>query len=117
MHPPRVALASIVVAVVTQVVGQAQAPIASPTFEVVSVGRSVPETGPTRTATLVVVLLAVAVVGPVLWATVYRRARPDRVDTSPAHLIGAAVTGRFPRLRRRPAAEKQPAEPTGSSKS
>jgi hypothetical protein len=68
------------------------------------------------TATLVVVLLTVAVVGPVLWATVYRRARPDRVDTPPAQLMGAAVTGRFPRLRRRRAAERQPVEPTGSSK-
>jgi uncharacterized protein len=47
------------------------------------------------TTTLVVVLLAVAVVGPILWATVYRRSRPDRIDTPPAHLVGAAVTGRF----------------------
>ena len=66
------------------------------------------------TTTLVVVLLVVAVVGPVLWATVYRTARPDRVGTPPSDLLGAAVTGRW--LRRRRAAEKRPVEPTGSSK-
>jgi uncharacterized membrane protein YfcA len=65
--------------------------------------------------TLVVVLLSVAVVGPILWATVYRSARPDRVSTPPSDLLGAAVTGRW--LRRRRVAEKQPVEPTGSSKS
>ena len=53
---------------------------------------------------LVLVLLAVAVVGPVLWATVYRKARPDRDDAS-TDLLGAAVTGRF--LRRRKAAKKE----------
>ncbi len=62
------------------------------------------------TTTVVVVLLSVAVVGPVLWATVYRRARPDRGDTPPAHLMGAAVTGRFPRLRRNKAAKADKAD-------
>jgi uncharacterized protein len=53
------------------------------------------------TTTLVVVLAAVAVVGPVLWATVYRTARPDLTDTTARQLMGAAVTGRW--LRRRDA--------------
>jgi uncharacterized membrane protein YfcA len=45
---------------------------------------------------LVVVLLAVAVVGPVLWATVYRSARPDQVGRRGAKdLLLAAVTGRW----------------------
>jgi uncharacterized protein len=66
------------------------------------------------TMTLVLVLLGVAVVGPVLWATVYRAARPDRTDTPPSDLLGAAVTGRW--LRRRRPAEKRPAQPTGSTK-
>jgi uncharacterized membrane protein YfcA len=50
------------------------------------------------TAVLVVVLVAVAVVGPVLWATVYRSARPDQVgrgDRGPKDLMLAAVTGRW----------------------
>jgi len=68
------------------------------------------------TLTLGLVLLAVAVLGPVLWATVYRSARPDRSSTPSSDLLGAAVTGRWLR-RRRNAAGKQPAEPTGSSKS
>ena len=51
MRTPRVALASIIAAVATHV-GQAQAPAADPTFEVVSVRRSAPETGPTRTANI-----------------------------------------------------------------
>jgi uncharacterized membrane protein YfcA len=47
---------------------------------------------------LVVVLLGVAVVGPVLWATVYRSARPDQVGRGgrgPKDLLIAAVTGRW----------------------
>ena len=47
---------------------------------------------------LVAVLLAVAVVGPVLWATVYRSARPDQVGRGrrgPKDLLLAAVTGRW----------------------
>ena len=50
------------------------------------------------TTVLVVVLLAVAVVGPVLWATVYRSARPDEVDRGDRgakDLLLAAVTGRW----------------------
>ena len=50
------------------------------------------------TAVLVLVLLAVAVVGPVLWATVYRSARPDqagRGDRGPKALLLAAATGRW----------------------
>jgi hypothetical protein len=37
--------------------------------------------------------------------TVYRRARPDLGATPPVHLMGAAVTGRFPRLGRGKAAK------------
>jgi uncharacterized protein len=47
---------------------------------------------------LIVVLLGVAVVGPVLWATVYRSARPDQVGRGrrgPKDLLLAAVTGRW----------------------
>jgi uncharacterized membrane protein YfcA len=47
------------------------------------------------TTTLVVVLLAVAVVGPVLWATVYRRTSPDRADRGVRDLLLAALTGRW----------------------
>jgi uncharacterized protein len=48
------------------------------------------------TATVVVVLLAVAVVGPVLWATVYRAARPDQMSRRGAKdLLLAALTGRW----------------------
>jgi hypothetical protein len=36
---------------------------------------------------------------------VYRRARPDLGATPPVHLMGAAVTGRFPRLGRGKAAK------------
>src|SRR3954452_13071416 len=39
------------------------------------------------TTTLVVVLLVVGVVGPALWATVYRTDRPDRVGTPPSDLL------------------------------
>ena len=53
------------------------------------------------TTTLVVVLAVVAVVGPVLWATVYRAARPDLTGTTTRQWMGAAVTGRW--LRRRDA--------------
>ena len=44
--------------------------------------------------TLIVILAAVAVVGPILWAMVYRTSRPDR-RPAVRHLIGAAVTGRW----------------------
>ena len=48
--------------------------------------------------TVLLVLAAVAIVGPVLWATVYRRSRID--ERVPArHLLGAAVTGRWLRGR------------------
>jgi uncharacterized membrane protein YfcA len=47
------------------------------------------------TGVLVGVLLAVAVVGPVLWATVYRSARPDRADRGAKDLLLAAVTGKW----------------------
>ena len=46
---------------------------------------------------VVIVLLSVAVIGPILWATVYRKARPDIADTPSGDLLGAAVTGRFRR--------------------
>lgn len=53
--------------------------------------------------TVALVLVGVAVVGPVLWATVYRAAGPDHADDASAHhLLGAAVTGRWLRGRRRP---------------
>jgi hypothetical protein len=44
------------------------------------------------------VLVAVAVVGPVLWATVYRSARPDQMargEHGAKDLLLAAVTGRW----------------------
>ena len=48
------------------------------------------------TAVVVAVLLSVAVVGPVLWATVYRAARPDQVSRRGAKdLLLAALTGRW----------------------
>ena len=50
------------------------------------------------TTVLVLVLLGVAVIGPVLWATVYRTARPDetdRPDRGANALLFAAVTGRW----------------------
>jgi uncharacterized membrane protein YfcA len=56
------------------------------------------------TMTLLLVLGAVAVLGPLLWATVYRSARPDRSDTPRTDLLGAAVTGSF---RRRRAARRE----------
>lgn len=46
------------------------------------------------TGTLVLVLVTVAVVGPVLWAAVYRRARPDRAAGARALLL-AAASGRW----------------------
>jgi uncharacterized membrane protein YfcA len=53
------------------------------------------------TATLVVVLLAVAVVGPLLWVTVYRRSHGHRRTASGAtSLLGAAFTGRHWPARR-----------------
>jgi uncharacterized membrane protein YfcA len=67
------------------------------------------------TTTLVLVLGTVAVVGPVLWATVYRRARPDLGATPPVHLMGAAVTGRFPRLGRNKAARAAKAARTAKA--
>ncbi len=59
------------------------------------------------TTTVVVVLLTVAVLGTVLWATVYRRTAPDTVERAPTDLVGAAVTGRFLRRRRQRAAERE----------
>src|SRR3954447_3829911 len=47
------------------------------------------------TAVLVGVLAALAVVGPLLWAAVYRSASPDQRQTSLLRLAGAAVTGRL----------------------
>jgi uncharacterized protein len=50
------------------------------------------------TTVVVVVLVAVAVVGPVLWATVYRSARPDQMargEHGAKDLLLAAVTGRW----------------------
>ena len=46
------------------------------------------------TGTLVIVLAAVAVIGPVLWSTVYRRARPDRAVGAKGLML-AAVSGRW----------------------
>jgi uncharacterized membrane protein YfcA len=48
-------------------------------------------------AVLVAVLIAVAVIGPLLWATVYRTARPTGTEHSVPRLFGAAVTGRLRR--------------------
>jgi uncharacterized protein (TIGR03435 family) len=48
----RVALASFVAAAFSLAVGHAQAPAAGPTFDVVSIKSSAPETGPTRTANI-----------------------------------------------------------------
>jgi uncharacterized membrane protein YfcA len=47
------------------------------------------------TTTLVVVLVAVAVIGPVLWATVYRKSQPYSQDMEASRLLAAAVTGRW----------------------
>ena len=50
------------------------------------------------TTVLVLVLVTVAVVGPVLWATVYRSARPDQVargERGAKDLLLAALTGRW----------------------
>ena len=48
------------------------------------------------TWTLLAVLAALALVGPVLWVTVYRRSRPDRATGASARsLLVAAVTGRW----------------------
>jgi len=44
---------------------------------------------------LAVVLVALVVVGPLLWATVYRGARPDLADRPARDLLLAAVTGRW----------------------
>lgn len=60
------------------------------------------------TPIMVLVLAVVAVLGPVLWATVYRKGGPARVDRPPAHLVGAAVTGRF---RRRSGREDRSSQP------
>lgn len=68
------------------------------------------------TATLLLVLLGVAVLGPVLWATVYRSARPDRTDTPSTALLGAAVTGRWRRRRAARERPELPLEPTRSTK-
>jgi uncharacterized membrane protein YfcA len=46
--------------------------------------------------TVLLVLAAVALVGPLLWASVYRQARPDRSEDKTApKLLAAAVTGRW----------------------
>jgi hypothetical protein len=46
--------------------------------------------------TVVLVLAAVAVVGPVLWAGVWHRSRPGGTGRATApHLLAAAVTGRW----------------------
>jgi uncharacterized membrane protein YfcA len=59
---------------------------------------------------LVVVLVSVGVVGPLLWAGVYRRARRgDPTLPSISRLFGDAVTGR---ARRRPQPAKAPVETT-----
>ena len=47
------------------------------------------------TATMVAVLVMVAVVGPFLWTRVYRQARPDRPDVSAGALLRAAASGRW----------------------
>ena len=57
------------------------------------------------TGVLVAVLGAVAVVGPLLWATVYRSARPDGTRHGIGPLFRAAVTGR---LHRHPATPSDP---------
>jgi uncharacterized membrane protein YfcA len=67
---------------------------------------------------LVIVLATVAVIGPLLWAYVYRGARRgDPSLPSISRLFGDAVTGRALRRRRVPALsdaiENEPTEPTG----
>ncbi len=62
------------------------------------------------TGVLVAVLLVVATVGPLLWATVYRTARPTGTEHSVPRLFAAAVTGRF-RRRGRPIRPADPAPP------
>lgn len=47
------------------------------------------------TVTLVLVIAAVAVVGPVLWATVYRSSRPEDGKRGAKDLLLAAVSGRW----------------------
>lgn len=59
----------------------------------------------TGTGTLVAVMATVAVVGTVLWMTVYRATREDAAQTTARQLLRAAVTGR--RRRRKPAAVSQ----------
>jgi uncharacterized membrane protein YfcA len=60
------------------------------------------------TTVLIVVLGVVVVVGPVLWATVYRKASPTPAE-GPVDLAGAAVTGKFPRRKSR---AKRPTDDT-----
>jgi uncharacterized protein len=48
-----------------------------------------------NTTTMIGILLGVAVIGPFLWAGVYRRTRPDVGGAGPTQLLGAAVTGRW----------------------
>ena len=63
--------------------------------------------------TVVLVLAAVALAGPLLWATIYRSAHPDGASAANAwRLVRAAITGSFPR-RAEPGAvnETERAEP------
>jgi hypothetical protein len=70
---------------------------------------------------LLLVLAAVAVIGPLLWANVYRGVRRgDPTRPSIARLFGDAVTGRAGRRRPSPTPEMleqidatEPTEPTG----
>jgi uncharacterized membrane protein YfcA len=66
------------------------------------------------TFTLVLVLGAVAIVGPAIWISVYRVTKDYGRETPPAQLVHAAVTGRRRKSRRRKAAaaasEQQPEE-------
>jgi len=52
------------------------------------------------TTVLVLVLAAVAVLGPLLWASVYRSTRPDGTAASGLRLFGAAITGQLGRRSR-----------------
>lgn len=50
-----------------------------------------------NTGTFIAVLVAVAVIGPVLWVSVYRTARQGAPSVSRRHLFQAALTGRWGR--------------------
>ncbi|MDQ1603055.1 MAG: uncharacterized protein QOE01_900 [Actinomycetota bacterium] len=71
------------------------------------------------TTLLVLVLVGVAALGPVLWATVYRRAEGAPAERSPAAVLGlyrAALTGRWGK-RKKAAAGETPADAASDERS